>query len=677
MRFRRTSRVVVTLVLLSGLAACGAQNRAGRNEGEKMIPADVLQGKVNAPEFPTGLDWLNTSTPLRLKDLRGKFVLLDFWTFCCINCMHILPDLRKLETKYSQELVVIGVHSAKFKNERDTSQIRSAILRYEIHHPVVNDSSFEVWQLFGANSWPTIVLINPLGNIVERFSGEGVYQPVDAALSQAVPYFEKLGQLKRSPLTLALEEAKRANTLLEFPGKISSDEKGDRLFITDSNHNRILITTASGEILDVIGSGEEGPADGSFEEAQFHHPQGTYLSGDTLYIADTENHLIRAADLTTRKVRTVLGTGQQARRPGGFGRGLSVDLNSPWDLLVREGKMYIAMAGSHQLWVADTSTWEARPYAGSGLEEIVDGGLASAALAQPSGITTDGHKLYFADSETSSIREADLAAGGGVSTIVGKGLFDFGDIDGNAGKARLQHPLGVAFHDGLIYVADTYNSRIKVIDPVKRTATTFAGSGKKALVDGKFGNAAFNEPGGLAWLGGKLYVADSNNQQIRVLDPATKSVSDLQFSGLDKLSRRQMDRFRGRILDLGEREIRAGTAQLALNVVLPAGYKFNREAPFYMQWKAGDGSALKFGLQPDRVDFKQVRFPLEVPVERINGRSEVTIDTVVYYCTSESSACYVDPIRVKLALKPTASGPSTAPVDIGVKTPGAPGPGGD
>jgi thiol-disulfide isomerase/thioredoxin len=663
---RKASYIALPLLLGCLLAAWSAQ----RKEGGRMLAAEVLEGTVNAPEFPSGLDWLNTASPLRLKDLRGKFVLLDFWTFCCINCMHILPDLARLETKYSQELVVIGVHSAKFKNEKDTSQIRNAILRYGIRHPVVNDSAFEVWQLYAARAWPTVVLINPAGKIIGQSSGEGVFEPFDAALTQAIPYFEKKGQLRRSPLNLALEEARRANTLLNFPGKISSDEESGRLVISDSNHNRILVTSASGEILEVIGSGEEGSSDGSFEEARFHHPQGTFLSGDVLYIADTESHLVRAANLKTRRTATVLGTGRQARGPADSGKGTAVDLNSPWDLLVHEGKMYIAMAGAHQLWVADVNTWDARVYAGSGAEEIIDGGLRQAALAQPSGITTDGRQLYFADSETSSVREAGLAAGGRVTTIVGKGLFEFGDVDGDAGKARLQHPLGVAYRDGLVWVADTYNSRIKVIDPVKKTVRVVAGSGKKALADGKAVEASFDEPGGVAWLGGKLYIADTNNHQVRVLDPVSKLVSSLELRGLEKLSRGRMDRFRGRILDLGEREVRAGAATLALNVVLPDGYKFNQDAPFFMRWKAAEGDGLRFKLQADQVDFKQVHFPLEVPIEQVNGRAELTIDTVVYYCTSQSSACYVDPIRVRLAVRAAPAGPPVTAVEIAVRKPG-------
>jgi DNA-binding beta-propeller fold protein YncE len=659
----------VSMILLWTLAACGAQNKPGGAQGGRVFPPELLEGTTNAPEFPAGLDWLNTSTPLRLKDLRGKFVLLDFWTYCCINCMHILPDLAKLEQKYAQELVVIGVHSAKFKNEKDTSQIRSAILRYGIHHPVVNDASFQVWQSYGVNSWPTVVLINPLGKVVAERAGESVFEPFDAVLQQAVPHFAAKGELKRSPLQLSLEEARRANTLLEFPGKISSDQQTNRLYITDSNHNRILVADAAGRILDVIGTGDQGRDDGSFEQARFHHPQGTFASGDVLYIADTENHLVRVADLRARVVKTVLGTGQQAKGFNQPGRGTSVALNSPWDLLVRAGKMYIAMAGFHQLWVADLKTWEARPFAGSGREDIQDNGLLDAALAQPSGITTDGHELYFADSETSSIRQAGLAAGGRVRTILGKGLFDFGDIDGDASKARLQHPLGVAYSDGLLYVADTYNSRIKVVDPASRTVRTLAGNGMKTLADGKFASAAFNEPGGLAWLGGKLYVADTNNHQIRVLDPSAKTVATLEFTGLEKLSRREMDSFRGRLLDLGQRELKTGAGKLALNIVLPAGYKFNREAPFYMRWKSADGSRLKFGLQADKVDFRKVGFPLQLPVELPAGRSELTIDSVVYYCTENSTACLVDPIRVKLALQASPGAPAGAPVDIPVRKP--------
>lgn len=628
----------------------------------------ALDGTSEASEFPGGMQWLNTANPLKLKDFRGKFVLLDFWTFCCINCMHVIPDLKKLEAKYGQELVVIGVHSAKFQNEKDTSQIREAILRYEVHHPVVNDKDFAIWSSYGVNAWPTLVLINPNGRIMGMVSGEGVFPLFDQALSEAIPYFDSKKLLKRSPLQLALEEANKANTLLQFPGKISTDPRTKRLIITDSNHHRILITSQAGQIEEVIGEGTEGAKDGSFEEAQFHHPQGTLLDGDLLYIADTENHTIRVANLKSRQVTTVLGTGKQAQRLNQSGKGTNVALNSPWDLALRDGKLYIAMAGSHQLWVADLSTWEAKPFAGSAREGIVDAPAANAQLAQPSGIVADGDHLYFVDSETSSVRKVDLSSGK-VETIIGKGLFDFGDKDGGAGQARFQHPLGISVRDGLLYIADTYNSKIKVVDPQARTSKTWAGTGKKDLMEGKFNTAAFNEPGGLAWNGGKLFVADTNNHVIRVLDPEAKTVSLLEMSGLEKLSRAGTGNFKGRTIDLGQRSVKPGATSLAIDLKLPPGYKFSKDAPLFVNWKAADANSLSFGRKPADFNFSSVHFPVEVPVSKLSGDGRMTIDTVIYYCTEQSTACFVDPIRATVTLQSAAAAPATVSVAIEAKTP--------
>src|SRR5262245_59931647 len=406
--------------LLAGLLALSAPRI-----GDSQDDAKLLEGTTAAPEFPDGLAWLNTSAPVKLRDLRGKFVLLDFWTFCCINCMHVIPELKKLEEKYSQELVVIGVHSAKFRNEKETGQIREAVIRYGVQHPVVNDADFRIWNSFGARAWPTFVLINPNGQIIGSMAGEGVFDPMDRVLTAGVPYFLEKKALIRSPIKMTLEAAARPETLLSYPGKISADQQGRRLFISDSNHNRILVTTAEGRILDVIGGGGQGSRDGKFDEAEFHHPQGTFFDKDILYIADTENHLVRAANLKTRQTQTVLGTGAQARRQNVAGIGRGVALNSPWDVVVHEGMAYIAMAGSQQIWSADLSAWQAQPFAGSARENITDGKRLEAALAQTSGLALHGGDLYFADSETSSIRKVGLGADGVVSTVVGKGLFDF------------------------------------------------------------------------------------------------------------------------------------------------------------------------------------------------------------------------------------------------------------
>lgn len=455
---------VAALLWLAGTAVWNLQ--AGEKE-----TVSFNERTVSAPEFPEGLEWLNTRQALTLRQLRGKVVLLDFWTYCCINCMHIIPDLKRLEKKYPKELVVIGVHSAKFTAERETDNIRQAILRYEIEHPVVNDRNFEIWQAFGVRAWPTAVLIDPAGKIVAQHSGEGVFQPFDELIAQVIADFDARGLLNREPLRFDLERAAVRESQLSFPGKVLADEIGNRLFIADSNHNRIIVASLDdARVLDVIGSGENGLQDGSFEAASFNHPQGMALEGDALYIADTENHSIRRADLKARQVVRIAGTGEQAGFMARGGIGTDADLSSPWDLVLAGGNLYVAMAGTHQIWVMNLKSREVQPYAGSGAEGRIDGPLLQAALAQPSGITSDGRRLFFADSEVSSIRWADLPPGNHVGTIVGVDLFEFGDHDGQGEQVRLQHPLGVIFSKGLLYVADTYNNKIKVVDPQKEVA---------------------------------------------------------------------------------------------------------------------------------------------------------------------------------------------------------------
>jgi thiol-disulfide isomerase/thioredoxin len=515
-----------------------------------------------APELDGGVSWLNTDKPIHIKDLRGKVVLLDFWTYCCINCMHVIPDLKKLEAKYASELVVIGVHSAKFDNERESANIQKAISRYGIEHPVVNDAKLAIWNNYGVNSWPTLVVIDPSGHIYGQAAGEGNFAALDSAIASIVASFDKNGLLDRKPLVFAAR-AKVANESLSFPGKITADAASQRLFISDSGHNRILITAADGKILDVIGSGKEGADDGDFTQASFHHPQGLAVgnlarlqfpasgnvssanpannnravsvpflgnsseANDYLYVADTENHLIRLVNLKTKMVSTLAGTRQQAFYPPSGGDATVANLNSPWDLVLVGHKLYIAMAGCHQIWLYDFDKDAVEPYAGNTVEGLIDGPLKLAALAQPSGITSDGKKLYFVDSEASAVRSADLQPSGNVETIVGQGLFVFGDQDGIGTKARLQHPLGITFFDGKLYIADSYNHKIKTIDINNKSVKTLVGNGKPGFENGIL--ATFSEPGGLCALGDTLYIADTNNNAIRRLDPKNGIVDSLEI----------------------------------------------------------------------------------------------------------------------------------------------------
>jgi DNA-binding beta-propeller fold protein YncE len=521
--------VVVCLVCTAGwyfLARGGAERKAAAAAAREPVvpqaPPEDERRRIEAPELEGGVAWLNTAGPLRLKDLRGKIVLLDFWTLCCINCMHVLPDLARLEKKYPNELVVIGVHTAKFENEKNTESIRKAILRYEISHPVVNDAEQRIWESFGSRSWPTLCLVDPEGYLVARGSGEGLYDALDREISRLIKLHKAKKTLNEKPLKFQLARAQeRGDSPLFFPGKILADAAGKRLFIADSTHHRIVITDLDGKKIAIAGSGEPGKVDGAFAEARFNDPQGMALGGDLLYVADRKNDLIRTLDLKTQSVKTFAGTGVQGQDREMGGLALKTGLNSPWDLLLHKNRLFIAMAGHHQIWILDLAKGTVVPYAGDGREDIRDGTLSLSRFAQPSGLASDGKTLWVADSEVSAVRAVGLDGAGEVKTLVGKGLFTFGDVDGGADMARLQHALGLVYHDGKLYVADTYNSKIKLLDPIQRTCATFLGSAGQ-----------FSEPGGISYADGKLYVADTNAHRIRVIDVKTKTVTTLQLQGV-------------------------------------------------------------------------------------------------------------------------------------------------
>ncbi|MBV9958738.1 MAG: redoxin domain-containing protein, partial [Acidobacteria bacterium] len=404
-----TRRLVSWLIVLALMLA--VHGNGTRSAKGLTLMALQQEGRVRAPELTPNRGWLNTDKPLSLAALKGKVVLLDFWTYGCINCIHIIPDLKRLEKKYSNQLVVIGVHSAKFENEKETDNIRRIIMRYELEHPVVNDADFKVWEAYAVRAWPTQVLIDPAGYVIGSVSGEGNYELLDEAIGKTVEEFRKRGELNEQPLKLVLERAKVGDLPLAFPGKVLADAKSDRLFIADSNHNRLVITKLDGTLTDVIGTGASGSNDGAYDRASFYRPQGLALDGETLYVADTENHLIRRVNLKTKTVETIAGTGQQSREYNKSGAARSVALNSPWDLQLVGRTLYIAMAGPHQIWKLDLDRNEVATFAGSGREERQDGTLLMAGFAQPSGLATDGRTLFVSDSEANIIRAIDLKAG--------------------------------------------------------------------------------------------------------------------------------------------------------------------------------------------------------------------------------------------------------------------------
>ena len=487
--------------------------------------------RVRAPQLPQDQVWFNTSKPLSIKQLKGRVVILDFWTYCCINCLHVLPTLKYLEQKYKNSLTVIGVHSAKFDNEKETENIRQAILRYDIEHPVLVDSGFNVWQQYAVRAWPTLIIIDPEGYVIGSISGEGNRDVLDQLIEQLIREHKEKGTINFQELSLTLEKQRPLITPLAFPGKVLATPAG--LFVSDSGHHRIVMSKLDGEILHLIGTGNQGLTDGSFTEAQFFAPQGMTFDEENqlLYVADTENQALRRIDLKRELVETIAGTGEQSHdiRPH-TGSGLEIALNSPWDLQKVGNRLFIAMAGPHQIWEMQLQTGIVQTYAGTGAEACIDGPLTESAFAQPSGITTDGRELFIADSEVSSIRGVGLESLQ-VRTVCGSGdLFGFGDVDGKGAEVRLQHCLGVEYAQNCLWVADTYNHKIKRVELLTGSCQTILGD--SSFMDDQGINTHFREPSGLSAMGSYLYIADTNNHAIRRVELDTLTVTTLQFPGL-------------------------------------------------------------------------------------------------------------------------------------------------
>jgi thiol-disulfide isomerase/thioredoxin len=518
------------------------------------------QLRVRASEL-VGRNWLNTGgKSLDLEALRGKIVLLDFWTFCCINCLHVLDELRPLEEKYADVLVTVGVHSPKFEHEADPVALAAAVERYEIHHPVLDDPELDTWKAYTARAWPTLVVIDPEGYIVAHLSGEGHADGLAVLIPELIAEHEAKGTLHRGSGPYVAPEA--TSGTLRFPGKAlflpagrgtseagtsgagaSDTEASDAgtWLVTDTGHHRLVeLGTDFQTVLRTYGSGtkgyEDGPAAGDPAAARFNEPQGLVLlpedvaakAGYDVVIADSVNHRLRGLSLTDGKASTLAGNGVQRlletgparvdEDAAGFtgqlsGHPLEVSLSSPWDVVwsTKLNAVVVAMAGTHQIFSFDPLTGAVAIVAGNGLEGLLDGKAHEAWFAQPSGLAEDADgNIWVADSETSALRKLAISDDGTVTveTAVGKGLFDFGFRDGEAAEARLQHPLGVTvLPDGSVAIADTYNGAVRRYDPAAGKVSTLArGLSEPSDVIVDHTRAAGSEP--------LLVVVEANKHQL-------------------------------------------------------------------------------------------------------------------------------------------------------------------
>ncbi|GGV72565.1 MULTISPECIES: NHL domain-containing thioredoxin family protein [Streptomyces] len=430
--------------------------------------------RVRAPELVGKGGWINTGGKnLTLADFRGRVLIVDFWTFCCINCLHVLDELRELEAKHRDTLVIIGVHSPKFVHEAEHQAVVDAVERYGVEHPVLDDPELATWKQYAVRAWPTLVVIDPEGYIVAQHAGEGHAHAIEKLVEELEAEHEAKGTLRRGDGPYVPPEPEP--TTLRFPGKALRLPSGTFLVSDTTRHQLVELAQDGESVVRRIGSGERGLRDGDAGSAAFNEPQGMALLDDgAVVVADTVNHALRRLDPATGEVTTLAGTGRQwMQGEPSSGPAREVSLSSPWDVAFWRGKVWIAMAGVHQLWTYDPAEGRVTVAAGTTNEGLVDGPGEQAWFAQPSGLAATEDRLWLADSETSALRWVDSE--GRIHTAVGTGLFDFGHRDGAAGQALFQHPLGVtALPDGSVAVADTYNHALRRYDPATDEVTTLA-----------------------------------------------------------------------------------------------------------------------------------------------------------------------------------------------------------
>jgi DNA-binding beta-propeller fold protein YncE len=461
--------------------------------------------RSRVPEIPDGLQWFNVASPVSLLKQVGRVVLLDFGNYCSIHCQHVLSDLEYLANKYRDRLVIIGIHSPKFPGEKGGAHVQKAINRHHINFPVVHDPGLTISRAWGIRKWPTQVLVDPAGYILGALSGEGRLSELKQVIDYQVNRIG--GGFVAGESSFSILQSPEPASVLSFPGRIvASDSK---VYIADSGNHRILVAAKNGSVLRQYGGAAAGLIDGDATSAAFNNPQGMVLEGEYLYVADEGNHAIRRIHTRKNDVVTVAGTGRQGSSAIIDGTDpASVDLNSPCDLAFKRGMLYIAMAGSHQIWRFSLLKNTLEVFSGSGEENLVNGPPGEAAFAQPSGLTILGDKLYTADAGSSAIRCVDLATGF-VSTLVGAGLFEYGDVDGEGAIARLQYPLDIQADGGrnLLWVSDTYNNKIRKISTNNQHVSSVP-------LD-----RTLDEPGGLAFHNDTLYIANTNLHEILRLNP--------------------------------------------------------------------------------------------------------------------------------------------------------------
>lgn len=597
--------------------------------------------KITSQYSNLGNRWLNVARPLKKQDLKNRIILLDFWTYACVNCIHAIPEIKKLEQEFGNKLTVIGVHSGKFSNEKDFDSIRKAVLKHDLTHPVIDDSDLRIWNSFKIKAWPTLILIDPHGNIKKTYIGEEDVQFIRKDVKRMVNKYRF--ELNRNDLPNLPEKNKIAKRVLSYPTKVTYSKNfsyksynGPALFIANSGRNTILVTTLNGEVILQIGSAKSGFKDGTLDDATFSAPSGLLYKNNKLYVADTQNHAIREIDFKENKAKTIVGTGLR----GGvfFGNNVEdrdVSLASPTDVefFPDENIIAISNSGTHQILGYNINNKTVSLLAGNGSEGIDDGKFPQNSLAQTSDLHQYNGKLYFTDSESSSLRVLDKT--GQVTTLIGKGLFKFGHKAGDKNSALMQHPLGLTVDSKGAYIADSFNHRIVKYDFASKTLRDLVGDTTKGE---NLGNATqLDEPEGIITIDDNFYVADTNNNRLIKISRIKLSSSLIDVMPPLQLPKEGFLQYLPNLHK--EKSTKVSGKNVKIKIDFEDNWKLNELGPSFI-------NILEFVDEKEAYLIKTFDWNMiknqELILPELNKNKKYIMQGTIYYCENKRNApCYV------------------------------------
>lgn len=594
--------------------------------------------------------WLNSSRKIESSDLKNRVILLDFWSYACVNCLNMIPEIKKLETEFGNRLTVIGVHSGKFNNEKNDESIKKAIIKNDVSHLVVNDSEFKIWNGFKISSWPTFVLIDAKGRVVKKYDGKISAEDLRKDIKKLISKYKY--RLNNERLPIVLEKNRVVDYILKFPGEIifaqnfsyKNINKANVLIIANTGKNKILVTNLNGNILLEIGSGDVGFDDGDFYSASFNSPRGLLFKNNNLYIADTSNHALRKINFTDGKVSTLIGNGKRGEVVKQSDRADKISLSSPFDLAFFPDKnnIVISNSGTNQLLKYNTSSNTVTPFAGNGSKGLINGAYPNNSLAQPSGLSSYGEQLYFVDAESSSLRS--ISKSGVVKTLIGNGLSEFGYKGGKKDEALMQHPVGIIAFDKEIYIADTHNHAIRRYNIKTGELSTYSGGERGDNINGGK-RTQYDEPEAITYFADRFYIVDSNNNRIVEIAKNNGGAKILNILPAQKLPADYLLEYLPNLETLPSDDVQSvGNVKLIFN--LKKGWKINDEAPSFfnlVEIKNKKEANLIASFNDMQIKSGSVKLP------NISDKNTYYLQGTVYYCQDKANAlCLVKSYEKKL-----------------------------